>query len=103
MTSLDTLFSHWEVGRFVYADEQGDGTPILSHLKQETSQEINIIIGPEGGFSPKEHHFLQSHPLTQGVTLGPRILKAETAAICILSIWQNMHGDGDKKPNFKGL
>lgn len=52
-----------------------------------------ILIGPEGGFSPEERIRLRSMPQTTPITLGPRILRADTAAIAALTLWQATCGD----------
>lgn len=53
----------------------------------------SILIGPEGGFSPTERAHLQAMPNTQTLSLGPRILRAETAAVAALTLWQTRFGD----------
>ena len=52
-----------------------------------------ILIGPEGGFSQAERDQLRSLPFVTPVSLGPRILRAETAAIAALTLWQATLGD----------
>lgn len=47
-----------------------------------------ILIGPEGGFTAEEREFLRARPMSVPVSLGPRILRAETAAIAAMAIWQ---------------
>jgi len=55
-----------------------------------------ILIGPEGGFSPEEGERLRSLPFTTAVSLGPRILRADTAAIAAMTLWQAAIGDWDR-------
>ena len=52
-----------------------------------------IIIGPEGGFSNTEREALSNHPQSHATSLGPRILRADTAAIAALTLWQREKGD----------
>jgi len=52
-----------------------------------------ILIGPEGGFSPAEREKLAALPNARAVSLGPRILRADTAAVAALTIWQSTLGD----------
>ena len=52
-----------------------------------------ILIGPEGGFSPSERHRLAGLPFVHPLRLGPRILRADTAAVAALTWWQIAHGD----------
>lgn len=57
-----------------------------------SNAELALLIGPEGGFSPTELEFAQEHRV-QGIRLGPRILRTETAAITALGIMQSLYGD----------
>lgn len=52
-----------------------------------------ILIGPEGGFSEAERGKLHAHPQTHVVSLGPRILRADTAAVAAMTLWQQALGD----------
>ena len=52
-----------------------------------------VLIGPEGGFDPSERDRLRALPFVTPVTLGPRILRADTAAISALTLWQAALGD----------
>ncbi len=52
-----------------------------------------ILIGPEGGFSPSERARLREVPGIQSLSLGPRILRADTAAVAALTLWQAARGD----------
>ena len=52
-----------------------------------------VLIGPEGGFSEAERAYLTKLPFTHGVSLGPRILRADTAAVAALTLWQARLGD----------
>lgn len=63
---------------------------VLTGLKGRAAA---VLIGPEGGFSPEERAFLRGRDETYPVSLGPRILRAETAAISALTLWQAVCGD----------
>jgi 16S rRNA (uracil1498-N3)-methyltransferase len=52
-----------------------------------------VLIGPEGGFSERERDLVRAHPDAAPVSLGPRILRADTAAIAALALWQAALGD----------
>ena len=52
-----------------------------------------MLTGPEGGFAPEEAVRLRSLPFVTAVTLGPRILRADTAAVAALTLWQATLGD----------
>jgi 16S rRNA (uracil1498-N3)-methyltransferase len=56
-------------------------------------QPWSILIGPEGGFTPAERVAIRAVPGARAVNLGPRILRADTAAIAALSLWQAALGD----------
>ena len=60
------------------------------------SQKWAILIGPEGGFSPEEGERLRALPFTTAVSLGPRILRADTAAIAAMTLWQAAVGDWER-------
>ena len=51
------------------------------------------ITGQEGGFDPAEREMLRAMPFVIPVTLGPRILRADTAALAALAVWQSVKGD----------
>lgn len=89
LDGLETLLAAWPSDRpILAATERQDVVPIGAYLSGLTPEALfgplGIVIGPEGGFSPKELDVLQSHPLVTRVGLGPRILRAETAAAAAL-------------------
>jgi 16S rRNA (uracil1498-N3)-methyltransferase len=89
---LEAMLEGWDAGRaLVYCDEGGDVPPILQALSGKGP--AAILIGPEGGFSPEERARLRALPFVTAVGLGPRILRADTAAIAALSLWQAAVGD----------
>jgi 16S rRNA (uracil1498-N3)-methyltransferase len=57
-----------------------------------------LLVGPEGGFSPDELDLLRELAFVTAVGLGPRLLRADTAAIAALALWQALGGDGDRRP-----
>ena len=71
-------------GRILFADEQG-GMPLAVALREDATR---LLIGPEGGFTEQERLSLREHPTVVAVSLGPLILRAETAALYALSAWQ---------------
>lgn len=114
--SLVRALDGWDVARpLIYADEAGDDAsatwggergrarPILDQLNAPhppTSPQggggVSVLIGPEGGFTPEERRMLRSFPYVIPVSLGPRILRAETAVIAALSVIQAAWGDWRK-------
>lgn len=80
----------------VFCDETRGGeaaAPVASVLAQLAGRNAALLIGPEGGFAPQERAFLRSRAGVMPVSLGPRILKAETAAIAVMALWQALCGD----------
>lgn len=91
---LGKLIEGWDTGRrLLFCDEAGDARPILEALKGRPAGPWAILIGPEGGFSPAERAMLRALPYAVPASLGPRILRADTAAIGALTLWQAALGD----------
>lgn len=89
---LDRLLAAWEPDRrLLFCDEAGDAQPALEAVN--VGGPWAILIGPEGGFSPAERERLRALPYATAATLGPRILRADTAAISALTLWQAAVGD----------
>ena len=89
--------AEWPADRpLVFADELTAGQSpqnALTVLSSLSERPMALLVGPEGGFSPSERASLQAHKGVITVSLGPRILRAETAAIALLTLWQSTHGD----------
>jgi 16S rRNA (uracil1498-N3)-methyltransferase len=91
---LDRLIEGWEPGRrLLFCDEAGDAQPIPEALQGQPTGQWAILIGPEGGFSPAERQRLRSLDYAVPAALGPRILRADTAAVSALTLWQTALGD----------
>ena len=96
---LDRMLGGWDASRrLVFCDEGGGVPPALDVLKppREVGEEPRkwaVLIGPEGGFAPEEGERLRALPYVTAVSLGPRILRADTAAIAALTLWQAALGD----------
>lgn len=91
---LDRLIDGWTPERrLVFCDEAGDARPMLEALSGQAAGPWAVLIGPEGGFSPAERDRLRALDFTTPVSLGPRILRADTAAISALTLWQAALGD----------
>ena len=104
-TPLPKALDGWDETRpLIYADESGDedgkawggeagrARPIGEAISAK-SDKLALLIGPEGGFTPDERRMLRAMPHVIPVSLGPRILRAETAVIAALSIIQSVWGD----------
>lgn len=93
---LGDLLDGWEAGRrLMFCDETG-GAPAMAALAPYSPSPWAVLIGPEGGFSPEERDRLRALPFTTAVSLGPRILRADTAAIAALTLWQASVGDWER-------
>ncbi|MEZ5930630.1 MAG: 16S rRNA (uracil(1498)-N(3))-methyltransferase [Alphaproteobacteria bacterium] len=86
LQTLDRVLDGWPDDAPLYvADESGNGHPVLKALQPGRS--AAFLIGPEGGFDPAELERLGEHPAVVKVDLGPRILRAETAGMVVLVIF----------------
>ena len=88
---LDVLGA-WGDTPILFADEAGDAGDARDVCATLTAP-LAILVGPEGGFTEAERKNLRALPNVHPVTLGPRILRADTAAIALLSVWQSVNGD----------
>lgn len=93
--SLENIIKNWPQGRILYfMDETGNGGCITEVFGQASRlQPSAILVGPEGGFSEEELDQLRKLPFAKGVSMGKRILRAETAVQAALSCWQACCGD----------
>jgi 16S rRNA (uracil1498-N3)-methyltransferase len=91
LTPLDRLLASWPEDRRLYwCDETAIGQPATV---APTTSPAAILIGPEGGFSLDEAARLRRRPNVSPLSLGPRILRADTAAVAALTLWQAACGD----------
>ena len=92
VSKLSAFLKMLEPGRTLFfADEQG-GAPAAKACAAHSGPAV-IIVGPEGGFTDQERALLVAHSSTVPISLGPRILRADSAAIAALSIWMSVNGD----------
>jgi 16S rRNA (uracil1498-N3)-methyltransferase len=93
VVKLRPLLDQWDASRrLLFCDEGGDANPVIEALAGATGPWA-ILIGPEGGFSAEERKRLRTAPFVVPATLGPRILRADTAAISAMTLWQAAIGD----------
>ncbi len=91
---FDKLLDGWPEGRrLLFCDEARTAAPARDALAAALPGPWAILIGPEGGFAPEEAARLRAMSGVLTVTLGPRILRADTAAVAALSLWQAALGD----------
>jgi len=89
---LEALLKTWDDGRALFfADELG-GAPAKEAFSAHTGPAA-LLIGPEGGFDDAERAAIRALPQARAVTLGPRILRGETAAIAGCALWMASAGD----------
>ncbi|MGQ3488366.1 16S rRNA (uracil(1498)-N(3))-methyltransferase [Roseovarius pacificus] len=92
LQKLDRLLSDWPEDRhLMFCDEALVGA--AQTLGATGGDKWAILIGPEGGFSDEERTRLNALPFAHPVSLGPRILRADTAAVAALTVWQTTLGD----------
>lgn len=90
---LDALLDGWDGSRrLMFCDETG-GEPAIPALRAVGEGSWAILIGPEGGFAPEERDRLRALPHAVAASLGPRVLRADTAATAALTLWQAAIGD----------
>ena len=91
---FDRLLADWPQDRqIMFCDETGPRPAAMEILGASDPGPWAILIGPEGGFAPEEVERLNRMPQAHAVSLGPRILRADTAAVAALTIWQTALGD----------
>lgn len=90
MVKLDRLLRDWPAERqLLFADENG-GVPLADVARAGPAA---ILIGPEGGFDTEERAAIRALDAARAITLGPRILRADTAAVAAVSNWMAAQGD----------
>lgn len=94
-TPLARALDQWPEGRTLhFCDESREAKPLQDVAAPSPTA---ILIGPEGGFSPAEAARLRLSPFVVTATLGPRLLRADTAAAAAIALWQTAQGDwGDR-------
>lgn len=91
---LESLLAGWSADRALFfADELG-GESAAEAFRDATK--AALLIGPEGGFDNSERAAIRSLSLARPITLGPRILRGETAAIAATALWMGVAGDWHK-------
>jgi 16S rRNA (uracil1498-N3)-methyltransferase len=95
LQTLDRVLDAWPKGRrLLWCDEHLAGTPVtVETLTDLPRGSWAILIGPEGGFAASEQARLAALPQVVRASLGPRILRADTAAVAALTLWQLAQGD----------
>jgi 16S rRNA (uracil1498-N3)-methyltransferase len=94
-TSFGSRLADWPAGRrLLFCDEEASaGQPAQTLATLPRGEETALLIGPEGGFTDAERAMLRALPGTTILSLGPRILRADTAAVAALAVFQAVCGD----------
>ena len=91
---LETLLNNWEERRaLVFCDEAAEVTSPLAALNRLEGRPLAVLVGPEGGFDASEQAALRSKPFAVPISLGPRIMRADTAAVAALALVNAAIGD----------
>ena len=89
---LDALLAGWPDDRALFFADENGGEPAAAAFAAHSGPAA-ILTGPEGGFDDAERAAIRAHPAARPITLGPRILRGETAAIAALAAWMATAGD----------
>lgn len=94
VVKLERLIWEWEPGRrLIFCDEGADTNNPMPALQAVLENKLGLLIGPEGGFSEEERQQLRALPYVTSIPLGPRILRADTAAVAAMAVIQATIGD----------
>lgn len=91
---LDALLADWPADRTLFFADEAGGAPLSAGPGPAA-----ILIGPEGGFTGEERAAIRAVPQARPITLGPRILRADTAALAAVSLWMRAAGDWRQNPS----
>ncbi|MFQ0812635.1 16S rRNA methyltransferase [Brucella anthropi] len=91
---FDRFIEQWDQSRhLIFCDEGHESDDPLTILTTMTPGPAALLIGPEGGFSEDERQMLRNLPFVTAIPLGPRILRADTAAVAAMALVQSVLGD----------
>lgn len=94
LVKLRDLLDTWDADRrIIFCDEDSRTQNPVAALSGITERSLALLVGPEGGFSEDERMLLRSLPFVTAIPLGPRILRADTAAVAALAVVQATIGD----------
>ena len=91
---LSSVLQSWDPDRLlVFADEAAHVASPVAALESKSSGPLAVLIGPEGGFAEEERVLLLRQPFVLPISLGPRVMRADTAAVAALALVNAMIGD----------
>jgi 16S rRNA (uracil1498-N3)-methyltransferase len=85
---LGALLADWPADRILYFADESGGEPLTAEAGPAA-----ILVGPEGGFTDEERSAIRALPQARPIGLGPRILRADTAALAAIALWMRSAGD----------
>lgn len=89
---LEALLRDWPAERRLFFADEAGGEPAVTAFAARAGPAA-LLIGPEGGFDDSERAAIRAHPRSVAISLGPRILRGETAAIAGCAVWMGVAGD----------
>jgi 16S rRNA (uracil1498-N3)-methyltransferase len=89
---LDRLLASWPEDRALFFADENGGEPAAAAFTAHQGPAA-LLTGPEGGFDDAERAAIRAHPQASAITLGPRVLRGETAALAALAVWMASAGD----------
>ena len=91
---LSKLLDQWDERRLlIFADEAASTASPIEALSAQDARPLAVLIGPEGGFDPEERDALLRRPFVLPISLGPRVMRADTAAVACLALVNAVLGD----------
>lgn len=92
--ALDRIIAGWQADRrLIFCDESAEAASPLAVLGKFQPGPLAVLIGPEGGFDESERELLLAQPFVAAISLGPRIMRADTAAVAALALVNAALGD----------
>ncbi|NIJ66924.1 16S rRNA (uracil1498-N3)-methyltransferase [Sphingomonas leidyi] len=92
MVKLPALLRDWPEARTLFFADEAGGVPAIEAMRAHPGPAA-ILVGPEGGFDDAERAAIKAHSRAVGISLGPRILRAETATAAAVALWMGAAGD----------
>ena len=89
---LEALLRDWPEDRALFFADETGGDPAAAQFAAHKGPAA-LLVGPEGGFDEEERAMVRAHPMARAITLGPRILRGETASIGASALWMAIAGD----------
>ena len=89
---LEPLLAGWQAPRALFFADETGGAPAAASFAAHTGPAA-VLTGPEGGFTQEERAAIRALPQARAITLGPRILRGETACIAATALWMGTVGD----------